>query len=136
MVKKKKKNVKTKSEEIQSFEKSLADLENVVSELETGNLSLSDSLAKYEEGIRNLKICHAVLETAENRIRLLTGVDKDGNPSIEEFNDDASDLHSRSSKRSAKPPDEDPSDNKPVETGSNENSSDAGDNVDDCSTLF
>lgn len=136
MVKKKKKNVESKTEKIQSFEKSLADLENVVSELETGNLSLSDSLAKYEEGIRNLKICHAVLEAAENKIRLLTGVDREGNPSIEDFNDDASDLYSRSAKRSADRSAKDPAHDKPVETGPNSNGTDVDDNVDDSSTLF
>ncbi|MEC9092324.1 MAG: exodeoxyribonuclease VII small subunit [Planctomycetota bacterium] len=130
MAKKKKSKEQPQPETVLSFEKSLADLEDVVRELESGNLSLSDSLSRYEEGIRNLKICHTVLETAENRIRLLTGLDQEGNPSAETFDADASDLYSRSTKRSAAQPD------KPGEIDSKEIKSNTDDNVDDSGTLF
>lgn len=101
----KKKKVKSKSaspDGLQSFEQSLHDLEKVVSELESGNLTLSDSLAKYEEGIKNLKTCHRILESAENRIRLLTGVDRDGNPLTQEFDESATELNQRAEKKKFK----------------------------------
>lgn len=60
------------------FEESLDHLERIVEELEGGSLSLSESLAKYEDGVRNLKVCHEILKTAENRIRILTGIDNEG----------------------------------------------------------
>lgn len=72
---------------IESFESALASLEQIVSELEGGRLTLSESLAKYETGIRNLKTCHRILESAESRIRILTGIDADGNPRTEAFDD-------------------------------------------------
>ncbi|MEE2643052.1 MAG: exodeoxyribonuclease VII small subunit [Planctomycetota bacterium] len=100
MAKKKVKKVSTRKIEIRSFEKSLEELEKVVHELENGQLTLSESLARYEEGIRNLKACHQILESAESRIRLLTGVDAHGNPTTETFDEQATQLQDRSSKRS------------------------------------
>lgn len=120
MAKKKKKRVVSKSEnqnskatgatpeeldsnatpKLASFEGSLHDLEMIVAELESGQLSLADSLAKYESGIRNLKTCHQILENAENRIRMLTGVGKDGTPQTTEFDAQKTELYQRSDKRS------------------------------------
>lgn len=63
-----------------SFEEALGKLESIVHELEEGQIGLADSLGRYEEGIRLLKQCYALLEQAEQRIELLTGLDGDGNP--------------------------------------------------------
>lgn len=99
MAKKKKKRVKIKSVDqvpgpaLASFESALNELETTVRELEAGNLSLSDSLLKYESGIRNLKTCHQILEQAECRIRLLTGVDKNGSIATVEFDAQKSELY-------------------------------------------
>ncbi len=68
-----------------SFEDSLKELEKVVAELESGKLGLSDALARYEEGVRHLKGCQQLLEMAERKIELLSGVDADGNPITERF---------------------------------------------------
>ncbi len=68
-----------------SFEKSLEELEKIVAELESGKLALSDALARYEEGVQHLKGCQRLLETAERKIELLSGVDADGNPITEPF---------------------------------------------------
>jgi exodeoxyribonuclease VII small subunit len=54
-----------------SFEQSLAELEEIAAKLEAGNTSLDDSLALYEKGVVALKRCHALLDKAEKRIRLL-----------------------------------------------------------------
>src|SRR5215470_5717111 len=63
-----------------SFEDSLKELEKIVGELESGKLGLSDALARYEEGVKHLKGCQQLLEMAERKIELLSGVDADGNP--------------------------------------------------------
>lgn len=90
------------------FEESLAELEAIVADLEGGDLGLSDALARYEEGVRRLKQCHAQLQAAERRIELLSGVDADGNPVTTPFDDSATaddrDGAARSKKRSAPPP--------------------------------
>jgi len=87
------------------FEESLAELESIVADLEGGDLGLSDALARYEEGVRRLKQCHAQLQAAERRIELLSGVDADGNPITTPFDDSATaddrDSAARSKKRSA-----------------------------------
>jgi exodeoxyribonuclease VII small subunit len=72
-----------------SFEQALASLETIVHDLEAGRLSLADSLARYEEGIKLLKQCYAQLEQAERKIELLTGVDAAGNPITAPFDDQA-----------------------------------------------
>ena len=58
-----------------SFEESLGELEKIVAELESGKLGLSDALARYEEGVKHLKGCQQLLEMAERKIELLSGVD-------------------------------------------------------------
>jgi exodeoxyribonuclease VII small subunit len=54
-----------------SFEKALEKLENIVNELEEGDLSLDNSLKKYEEGIKLARICQQKLDKAKQKIELL-----------------------------------------------------------------
>lgn len=54
------------------FEDSLARLEQIVSQLEAGNLPLEDSLKVFEEGIALARHCAKYLEDAEQRIEILT----------------------------------------------------------------
>lgn len=70
-----------------SFEASLDELESIVAELEGGKLGLSDALARYEQGVKHLKSCHRWLQEAERKIELLSGVDAQGNPITEPFDD-------------------------------------------------
>lgn len=72
-----------------SFEEALARLEQVVHRLEDGELGLAEALAQYEQGVRMLKQCHGLLEQAERRIELLTGVDAAGNPILQPFSEGA-----------------------------------------------
>ena len=74
-----------------SFEESLVALEKIVAELESGKLGLSDALARYEEGVKHLKGCQQLLEEAERKIELLSGVDAEGNPITKPFADDDGD---------------------------------------------
>lgn len=48
-----------------SFEEAMKNLENLVKELESGTLSLEDSVSKYNEGIQLAKYCHDLLKEAE-----------------------------------------------------------------------
>jgi exodeoxyribonuclease VII small subunit len=54
-----------------SFEKAMAQLENIVHELETGELPLEEALKQFEEGIKLSKLCTAKLEESEKKIKLL-----------------------------------------------------------------
>lgn len=53
------------------FEDALKRLEDIVGELERGDLSLDNSLAKYEEGIKLSVICTRKLEAAKKKIETL-----------------------------------------------------------------
>ena len=70
-----------------SFEDSLAELESIVSELESGKLRLAEALARYEEGVKHLKSCHHLLERVERKIELLSGMDAEGNPVTKPFDE-------------------------------------------------
>jgi exodeoxyribonuclease VII small subunit len=83
-----------------SFEESLAKLEQAVRELEEGQLGLSESLARYEDGVRQLKQCYRALEEAERKIELLTGVDADGRPLTEPFDETEMSLEEKAATRS------------------------------------
>jgi exodeoxyribonuclease VII small subunit len=58
------------------FEDSLARLEQIVSQLEAGNLPLEESLKVFEEGIALARHCARYLEEAEKRIEILTKDDQ------------------------------------------------------------
>ena len=68
-----------------SFEESLEELEKIVADLESGKLGLSEALARYEQGVKHLKSCQELLERAERKIELLSGIDADGNPVTQPF---------------------------------------------------
>jgi exodeoxyribonuclease VII small subunit len=70
-----------------TFEQALAELEQAVHDLEEGRIGLAESLARYEQGVRLLKLCHGMLESAERRIEVLLGVDAEGNPITAPFDD-------------------------------------------------
>jgi exodeoxyribonuclease VII small subunit len=49
----------------------MAELEKIVSELESGDLSLDKSLRQFEKGVRISRECQAVLNEAEQKVQLL-----------------------------------------------------------------
>lgn len=55
-----------------NFESSLKELEKIVRELESGEVSLDESLKKFEQGIDLYKRCRQTLEGAEKRIKILS----------------------------------------------------------------
>jgi exodeoxyribonuclease VII small subunit len=63
-----------------SFEEALAKLERCVQQLEDGQIGLEEALACYEEGVGLLKQCYGLLEKAEQRIQVLTGINDKGQP--------------------------------------------------------
>ena len=62
------------------FEQALAELENIVRQLEGGRVPLEDSIAIYERGEALKKHCEALLKRAEARIEKIT-IGRDGQPS-------------------------------------------------------
>lgn len=62
------------------FEKALEELEQLLSEMEGGELSLEKSIDKYERAKKCLDICRKKIENAELRIRKINGEE------LEDFN--------------------------------------------------
>lgn len=60
-----------------SFEASLGELEKTVKALESGELSLADSIELYEKGIRLSKECAKALEGARQRIITLSDAESE-----------------------------------------------------------
>ena len=59
------------------FEVALEELENVVEQLESGDLSLEDSLAAFEKGVGLVKYCNQKLTEVEKKVEFLIN-DKEG----------------------------------------------------------
>ena len=55
----------------EKFEDALEKLEGIVRKMETGELSLEESLKAFEEGIRLTRLCAGKLDEAERRVEIL-----------------------------------------------------------------
>jgi exodeoxyribonuclease VII small subunit len=56
------------------FEKSMAELQDIVMQLEKGELPLEDSLKQFEQGITIARQCQDILNQAEQKIEMLSAV--------------------------------------------------------------
>ncbi len=69
-----------------SFEESLAELEQLVEQLEQGDLTLEESLKSFERGIKLTRNCQKSLQAAEQKVQIL--LEKNGQQTLEPFNDE------------------------------------------------
>ncbi|MBM4297783.1 MAG: exodeoxyribonuclease VII small subunit [Deltaproteobacteria bacterium] len=72
------------------FETALEELEVVVEQLETGELSLEDSLEAFEKGVGLVKFCSQKLDEVEKKVELLVK-DKEGKLQLKTFDDSTED---------------------------------------------
>jgi exodeoxyribonuclease VII small subunit len=70
------------SQKEESFEQALKRLEQIVQQLEGGDLILEESLSLFEEGVRLTRVCSRRLDDAEKKITLLTK-GKNGQPIVQ-----------------------------------------------------
>jgi len=66
-----------------NLEKSLADLEDLVEELESGDLPLEKAMKKFEEGIKLTRGCQTALKEAEKKVEIL--LKSAGGEGLEDF---------------------------------------------------
>jgi exodeoxyribonuclease VII small subunit len=67
-----------------NFENAMKRLEEIVQDLESGDLSLEESLNVFEEGMRLIKFCSEKLEEVDQRVTMLVK-DADGKPVKQPF---------------------------------------------------
>lgn len=60
-----------------TFEESLSKLEAIIAKLESGDISLDESIKLFEEGIEHITDCKAALKTAEEKIVKLSDIEKE-----------------------------------------------------------
>ena len=68
------------------FEAALEKLEKIVTELESGDIPLEDSLAKYESGVKLVRLCQKKLNEAKKKIEILVK-SKEGKIKLEPFDE-------------------------------------------------
>jgi len=78
-------NKKTKPDT--NFEETLAELERLIASLETGDLSLEESLSGFKHGIELTRQCQAALDNAQQTVELLTN--NQDEESVKTFEPDA-----------------------------------------------
>jgi exodeoxyribonuclease VII small subunit len=61
----------SKEKKAVDFEQQLAALEDLVNSLESGELSLEESLKSFEQGIKVARDCQAALKSAEQKVEVL-----------------------------------------------------------------
>ncbi len=61
----------TKTKKTKTFEQALEGLEKIVSQIEEGKVPLEESIEKYAEATKLIKLCQSILAAAEKKIKLL-----------------------------------------------------------------
>jgi len=59
-------------EKKKTFAEALEGLEKIVTEIESGDVPLEESIEKYAEGIKLIKQCRTILDAAEKKIQILS----------------------------------------------------------------
>jgi exodeoxyribonuclease VII small subunit len=70
------------------LEKALGELEEIVDELESGELPLEAAMKKFEQGIKLTRNCQAALKEAEQKVEILLK-DAAGDEALDDFDVDA-----------------------------------------------
>ncbi|MFZ2288793.1 MAG: exodeoxyribonuclease VII small subunit [Halopseudomonas yangmingensis] len=77
----------TRKSKAPDYEKSLAELQALVERLESGELSLEDSLGAFEQGVALTRDCQQALSQAEQKVQLL--LERNGEPLVQPFEGEA-----------------------------------------------
>jgi len=75
-----------------NFEEAMEKLEKIVEDLESGKLSLEDSVKSFEKGIELSKLCKKKLENAENRVKKIVE-NAEGDFDLELFEEHEGDIN-------------------------------------------
>ncbi|MEM9826834.1 MAG: exodeoxyribonuclease VII small subunit [Planctomycetota bacterium] len=113
-----------------SFEESVEEIRRIVTELESGEMTLDQSILRYEEAVKRLRDCRGQLDDASQKVQVLSGVDENGDPVMEPLGElEDSGGPRRSASIAGRP-------KSASKAGKPERSQDLGDEVDDDPGLF
>ena len=74
--------------ELPDLETSLAEINTLITQMEQGELTLEQSLERFERGVHLIKHCQKVLQAAESKVQIL--IQNNGNDTLQPYeNDDA-----------------------------------------------
>ncbi len=73
----------------EKFEDALEKLEDIVKKMEVGDMPLSDALKSFEEGIKLIRFCSAILDDTQRRVEQLLG--KEDSLKVKSFQEEDSD---------------------------------------------
>ena len=73
----------TRKTSLKNFETKLSEPEQLVENLESGELDLEDALTQFEKGIKMTRECQTALASAEQRVKVL--VEKNGESQLIDF---------------------------------------------------
>ena len=86
-----KKNTPATTDEVDldgvDFEAALAELESLVAQMETGEMTLEASLGAFERGVKLTRHCQAALKNAELKVKVLTDENTLEDLDIEDLDD-------------------------------------------------
>ncbi len=68
-----------------TFEGALEQLQVAVKRLESGELSLEQSLKQFEDGVRLTRVCQEYLSSAEQRVEILMKPNAEGHSELQPF---------------------------------------------------
>lgn len=71
------------------FEQALAELEQLVEQLESGDLTLEESLTQFERGVGLARECRESLQAAEHKVQIL--LDQEGGEALTDYEPDTGD---------------------------------------------
>lgn len=80
-----------------SFEEAVERLEHIAARLESGELTLDQSLGAYEEGVKLLRHANSLLKKTRQRVEVLSHIDQQGQPVTEPFEHQANTAPGRRS---------------------------------------
>jgi exodeoxyribonuclease VII small subunit len=78
-------NLSPQTSDPKRFESSMSELEQIVSRLEKGELSLDDAMQAFEKGVKLTRQCQQILDDAELKIQQLNSKNEEEN--LEPFNE-------------------------------------------------
>ena len=85
-----------------TFEQNMTELDKIVQSLESGSITLDESLKQYVKGVALIRACHQQLDFVKRKLEVLSGLDENGNAITQPMEDEVLDNEQKVKARSAR----------------------------------